>query len=105
MGKGSPAGVREVCFFHCYWRGSSLKDPVTSLERFGVGNSSSVKGLVAGGYITRVGKNSFRQIWSNTMEKPRLKGFIVVSDTRGINDHIVRRVAMLESSGEILGAD
>ena len=34
------------------------------------------------------------------MEKPRVKGFSIVSDTRGGGDYTVGKVVRLESSGE-----
>ena len=39
------------------------------------------------------------------MSKPRLKGLIHVSATRGGSDYAMGRVVRLENSGEILGAD
>ena len=39
------------------------------------------------------------------MEKPKLKGLIHVTNTRGGSDFTMGRVVRLESSSEILGAD
>ena len=39
------------------------------------------------------------------MEKPSLKGWFHVSDTRGGGDYTMARIVRLESSGEILGAN
>ena len=101
LGKDSPVGSREVCFFHCYLWGSNLKDTVMSWKRFGIENSFSMKEL-DGGPIIKGEWNTARQIRSKKLKKPRLKGFHLVSDNRGGWGYIVRRV-WLETSGEILG--
>ena len=74
-----------------------------SQKRFAIVNSTSMKGLDCGPII-RGGQNAAHQIQSNTMEKPRLKGFCLVSDTRGGLDYTVGMVVRFET-GEILGAN
>jgi len=39
------------------------------------------------------------------MDKPRLKGLLHVSDTRGGSDYTMGRVVRLENASEILGAN
>ena len=92
--KGSHVGAKEVCFFSCYLRESSLKDTVTSQKGSGIGNGFSMKGL-DGNPIIVGGYNTVRQIRSNTMKKP----------TRWRGDYIVGRVVRLESSDKILEAN
>ena len=55
--------------------------------------------------IIRGGKNTIRQIGNNMMDKSRLECFFHVFDAREGGEHIVGRVVMLESLGEILGAN
>ena len=56
-----------------------------------------------GGPMIRGGKNTVQRIWSNMMEKSRLKCFSSSLQWRG--EHIAGSVVRSESSGEISGAN
>ena len=78
-----PYEAREVCLFRCYLRVRMFTEEndyelgeIWNQERFGIGNSFSMKELDSGP-IDRGGKNDIRQVRRYMMEKPRLKDFFL----------------------------